>query len=121
MSGEGLFFIGLMLGGMILVMYVSYFSASSSQNKWAVVLGDRATTDELRLQMSMLIDSICDLDFDYDMGKVPEQVYIEQRKMLLGRAVGVLNRLDKAETENTAASLDIEAAVLRYRHQMQSE
>lgn len=76
-------------------------------------------THSLQSQYDVLLGSILDLDMDYDMGKVADDVYAEQRKMLLGRSVYVLKKLDTLLAEYAQDDLDaqIEAMVAAQRGQ----
>lgn len=76
--------------------------------------GTEAIT-HLRTRLEGLIISIHDLDFDYDTRKISAEVYAEQRKFLIGRAVSTLIQLDQAEANLSEVDEDIEAAVARYR------
>lgn len=69
----------------------------------------------LRTRLNRLLESIHDLDFDYDTGKITPEVYAQQRKLLIGRGVSLLIQLDKAETELQALDEAIEAAVAQRR------
>ena len=73
------------------------------------------TVAHLRTRLEGFVISIHDLDFDYDTGKISGEVYAEQRKLLIGRAVSTLIHLDQAEAELDDIDDDIEAAVARYR------
>ncbi|NDJ87112.1 MAG: hypothetical protein GYB66_14635 [Chloroflexi bacterium] len=71
--------------------------------------------DELQARFHRLIESVLDLDFDYDMGKVTPEVYVEQRKMLIGRSVSALIQLDKAEAQWNRVDQEIEQVIANYR------
>jgi len=45
------------------------------------------------------LDSLEELDFDYAVGKVPEEDYPSQRKALINRGAFILRELDKYEAE----------------------
>lgn len=70
---------------------------------------------ELRARYQLLLESIHDLDFDFDMGKISDAVYAEQRKMLLGRSVSALMQLDQQESQLHAVDDEIEAAIAARR------
>ena len=57
----------------------------------------QSNIQDLNNRLDRLIESIHDLDFDYDTGKLTDEIYIHQRKMLVGRGVSVLMRLDQNE------------------------
>lgn len=68
------------------------------------------TAEKLRL-----LRAIRDLDFDYDMGKLPDSIYIEQRVYLIERAIAVLRRIAGLESEISAQQDRIAAALQAYR------
>jgi hypothetical protein len=75
--------------------------------------------EDLELKIQLLLDSIRDLDFDYDMGKISTEVYVEQRKMLIGRGISRLMQLDNARQELDVLDREIEEAVATRRQSYQ--
>ncbi|MBI5928082.1 MAG: hypothetical protein HY862_02150 [Chloroflexi bacterium] len=69
----------------------------------------------LRTRLEGFLISIHDLDFDFDTGKVSKQVYAEQRKLLIGRAISILIQLDQTEAHLVEVDDDIEQAIASYR------
>lgn len=123
MTVEGMIFFALLGLGAALLTIGSLMSTDALREAKSTAslaeARDRATLEE---QMDMLIDSIRDLDIDYDMSKITPEIYAEQRKMLLGRAVGVLHRLDQAKTHALdSKTLELEAAVLALRHEIETQ
>ncbi len=59
---------------------------------------------------------IRDLDFDYDMGKLGERVYQEQRVYLMRLAVAITQRIDALENEIAEQEARVEAAVAALRN-----
>lgn len=57
------------------------------------------TVQDLNNQLDRLFESIRDLDFDYDTHKLTDEIYEHQRKMLVGRGVSVLMRLDQHQDQ----------------------
>ena len=74
-------------------------------------------THNLQAQYELLLESILDLDLDYDMGKLSDDIYAEQRKMLLGRSVYILKKLDSVIAPQDDIEAQIEALVAAQRHQ----
>ena len=70
---------------------------------------------DLRTRLNRLLESIRDLDFDFDTGKISFDVYAEQRKLLIGRGVSLLIRLDKAEAQLDVIDTEIEEAIAQRR------
>ncbi len=69
--------------------------------------------DVLLKQKETLLESIRALDFEYETGKVPAEVYELQRSDLVAQTATVLHALDEMETPEADAEViaDIEAAV----------
>ncbi len=63
-----------------------------------------------------VLREIRDLDFDYDLGKLGERVYEEQRVHLIRLAVAITQRLDALEGEIAEQESRIDAAVAALRH-----
>jgi hypothetical protein len=63
---------------------------------------------ELLAERDRIINSLQELDFDFNLGKVPEEAYPEQRAGLLQSGTAVLQKLDalapQAASPKTAAS-----------------
>jgi hypothetical protein len=70
---------------------------------------------QLQERLSQLLSNIADLDFDFDTGKLAEADYVTQRKMLIGRGVSTLIRLDEALAEQDAVDEQIEEWVAAHR------
>ena len=74
---------------------------------------DLSQQDVLRKQKAALLESIRALDFEYETGKVPTEVYELQRADLTAQAASVLHQLDELQQSPADAEVvaDIEAAV----------
>ena len=62
-----------------------------------------------------VLREIRDLDFDYDMGKLGERVYEEQRVDLIRLAVAITQRIDALDAEIAGQEARVEAAVAALR------
>lgn len=69
-------------------------------------------TEKLRF-----LRAIRDMDFDYDMGKLTDDVYIMQREALIRRALAVMQRSDEIEDAILAQQDRVEAALAAFREQ----
>lgn len=71
----------------------------------------------LMAERDRLINALQELDFDYALGKIPEEDYPSQRMVLLKRGADVLRKLD--ELDQTApqaeAEVRLEAAIAAHR------
>jgi len=71
----------------------------------------------LLAERDRLLNALQELDFDYDLRKVPEEEYAAQRFLLLQRGADVLRRLDASVSQAVAGSAEdrIEAAIAARR------
>lgn len=123
MTIEGIVFMAVL--GTVMLLLTALSLMSNDNNPLSVATDhlvnthDRETIEE---RLNMLLDSIRDLDIDFDMNKITPEVYAEQRKMLLGRAVGVLHRLEQlTRTADSDKNLEVEAAILAFRSQLDAQ
>lgn len=62
-----------------------------------------------------VLRAIRDLDFDYDMDKLPDSTYAAQRVHLIRLAWAITQRLDELEAEVAVQDARIEEAVAAFR------
>lgn len=71
-----------------------------------------------------VLDALAELDADWSMGKIPEDIYAEQRGLLLAKGAFALEKLEKAEKitglstqtkSKKKTSNDLEALVAAYK------
>ncbi len=72
-------------------------------------------TNQLEDQLERLVISVQDLDLDFDMGKLMAEDYALQRKMLIGRGVSVLLKLQESRRQPTIADDELEQLILAYK------
>ncbi len=70
---------------------------------------DAARDDQKRstllAERDRVLNAISELDFDYAVGKIPEEDFPGQRKLLLERGVQVLRQLDMFENEEIVSTV----------------
>lgn len=66
-------------------------------------------------EKSRLLRAIRDLDFDYDMGKLTDAIYTEQRVTLVAQAIALLQRIDALEAEIRTQHERVGTALAAYR------
>ncbi|MBN2304810.1 MAG: hypothetical protein JXQ72_10055 [Anaerolineae bacterium] len=85
--------------------------------------GPRGTAHQNRAMETLnaekwrVLRSLRDLDFDYDMGKLTDDVYTAQRIDLIRLGAAIVQRLDALEGDVLAQQARIEAAVAAFRQQ----
>jgi len=65
-------------------------------------LDDSAQTSALLAERERIIGALQELDFDFSLGKIPEEEYPEQRTGLLERGAAILRKLDAMAPETAA-------------------
>lgn len=117
--------IGSILLGIALLLLVVLFLAQPFLKE--PDKGRRMTRRQnLLAQKEVLLDQIRSLDFDYDTGKVPDEIYQSQRSYFLAEASTVLKELDEAAVRTgwranieppplSDVDAEIEQAVARFR------
>jgi len=68
----------------------------------------------LLAERERVLEALLELDFDYELGKVPEEIYPEQRTRLVSKAADVLAQLDASASTEDAVD-EIEQAVAARR------
>ncbi len=71
----------------------------------------------LLAERETVLRALQELDFDYDLGKIPEEEYPQQRQALLARGAEVLRRLDELQKASPADAAEdrLEAAIAARR------
>ncbi|MCD4684792.1 MAG: hypothetical protein K8S97_02510, partial [Anaerolineae bacterium] len=64
-----------------------------------------------------LLRAIRDMDFDYDMGKLTDDLYVVQRVTLIQRAIAVMQRSDEIEATILDQVDRVAAALAAFREQ----
>ncbi len=106
-----IFLIIALLGLVALFISQPLFSGKSKgpqADRQPGALPTRFTVDQdeqkhsaLLAEHDRVLNALSELDFDYEVGKVPEEDYPAQRSTLLERGVAVLRELDAFEKEGT--------------------
>ncbi|MCI0709335.1 MAG: hypothetical protein L0154_04150 [Chloroflexi bacterium] len=104
----------ILLAGALFVTFAPIYRGGGAERGEEL----RYQADDLRNRLNRVLDSIVDLDFDFDTDKIDYDVYAQQRKMLIGRGVSILIRLDKIEAELFEADDDLETLVERRRKEV---
>lgn len=94
------------LTAIFLPFWASYQSRASQSNSETVHWQD---------QVDQMVVAVRDLDLDFDMGKVSEEDYILQRKMLIGRGVSNLLKLRDFRRQPSEADDELEQLILAYK------
>ncbi len=75
----------------------------------------RRALETLWAEKNRILRTIHDLDFDYDLGKLTDEVYTDQRVYLIRLFVAIIERMDAIERDIARQAERIEAAVAALR------
>ncbi|GEM_PF-5212664 len=75
----------------------------------------------LYAEKERLLHAIRDLDFDYDLGKLADDAYAEQRILLVRQSVAVMAKIEELENEIAAQQERIEAALAAFRQSQRGQ
>lgn len=108
-------------GGLLATIVLPFVSAGSEADSMPERPGLRGTERQNRALETLWVErlrvlrAIRDLDFDYDMNKIPESLYQSQRVQLMRLGVAILKRTDEIEAEIRVDQERAEAAIAAYR------
>ncbi len=100
--------------GVAFVLAYPFLLSKARQRPAAV---DSSARQQLLAEKEMLLTRLRGLDFDYETGKIPDDVYESQRLSLKAETAAVLQALDRMPADPHIAGIDneIEAAINRRR------
>jgi ribosomal protein S27AE len=101
--------IGSLLLILALLVLVAVYILQPLRDKHAVSVNQKdIALSPLLAERERILDALAELDFDHELGKVPENVYPLQRDRLMQRGAEVLRQLDEYKKDG---GLDAEASV----------
>ena len=109
------------IGALFLTLAVAILVAMFLAQPYLERRTKMVSTEELELSQLLAerdryINALKELDFDYDMGKIPEDEYPPQRANLLKKGADALRRLDEYEgAKGTSAEDRLEAVIAARR------
>jgi hypothetical protein len=109
--------IGSILLGLALLIVVGLFLARPLITAKPQSKAYFARRQQLEEDKEAHLNQIRALDFDHETGKVPTEVYEQQRAQLLSETAAILKALDELPAANGDVNSQIEAAVAERRHQ----
>ena len=109
----------LILG--ILVLVVLYVSQPFVQRKATVVSPVEHEFSALLAERDRILNALQELDFDFTLGKIPEDSYAIQRAEMLQRGAETLHQIDllNKETDDDTVGARLEAAIQARRAELE--
>jgi hypothetical protein len=109
--------IGSILLGLSLLLVVGLFLARPLLIAKPQPTKHLTRRQQLEQDKEAYLSEIRALDFDYETGNIPPEVYDQQRAQLVQEAAAILKELDDLPAEDGDVYSQIEAAVAARRHQ----
>jgi len=109
--------IGSILLGLALLILVALFVARPFLQRQTSANVPKTSRQHLLAQKEAILTEIQSLDFDYETGKVPAEIYEPQRAEMVAEAAVVLQQLDALPPIETVDD-EIEAAIAQLRQQI---
>lgn len=102
----------------VIVMVGIYLYAPFTNRARRMRTGESHEISSLKAERDRVINSLQELDFDFKLGKIPEEDYPEQRATLLQKGTDILRKLDElapasASSSNVEARIEKAAAAKR--------
>ncbi len=102
----------------VILLVGLYVYAPLTGNARRVRAGESHEISSLKAERDRVINSLQELDFDHNLGKVPAEDYPEQRSLLLQKGADVLRKLDElapaaASARNAETRIEKAAAASR--------
>ena len=99
----------------VVILIAVYIYAPLTQSAGRIRTGESHELSALKAERDRVINSLQELDFDQNLGKIPAEDYPEQRAALLQKGADILRRLDEfspttASTKNAESRIEKAAA-----------
>lgn len=121
MSTEMFFFAGVALVSITAIVLFPFLDAipdsvDTVRSRGTASRRQQYVYETLWAEKLRVLRALRDLDTDYDLRKLPDAIYTEQRLYLIRLYVALVQRLDELDAEIDAQQDRLEAALDTYRH-----
>jgi hypothetical protein len=101
----------------LLILVGLYVARPLLERRAAPATQEEYTASALMAERDRLINALQELDFDFTLGKIPEEEYPGQRSLLVQQGAQVLRRLDEIRPQAAAEDAEalLEAAIAARR------
>lgn len=106
----------ILLSLSLLILVVIFIGRPLFDRRAVLVSEEEHNLSALLAERDRILDALAELDFDYELGKIPDEIYARQRESLLVRGAEVLRQLDEQQTDSVGEGDDqIEKAIAERR------
>lgn len=82
----------LILG--IFILVILFISLPFVKRRTVPVRGENSDMSSWLAEQDRIIDALLELDFDHEMGKIPDEIYQQQRRHLLTKGVSIMQQIE---------------------------
>ena len=94
----------------ILILVAIYLYAPFMERRARSVTGEEHELSALMAERDRVINSLQELDFDFKLGKIPDEDYPAQRALLLQKGADILRQIDTIAPQTTSDP-DVDARI----------
>jgi len=109
----------LLLIAALFVLVAIFIARPLLESQARLATEEEKTLSAILAERDQVLDTLQELDFDYQLGKIPEEDYPPQRALLLQKGAGILKQLDAQRGESMSAPAEdaVEAAIAARRQE----
>ena len=78
----------------LFILVAIFISRPFSERRSVAVTEEEQSLSSLLAEKERILEALTELEFDHKLGKIPDEVYPEQRTSLMQRGADVLRRID---------------------------
>ena len=106
MSPSGIaLLLAFLVGGAVFVLWPFIAARSSADEQAKDKPADLSLITQLQTEREAILNSVRDIDFDYQTGKLSEEDYLTQRENLMARGVEILKQIDAEQSDAIEAAV----------------
>jgi hypothetical protein len=83
----------------LFILVAIFIARPFSMHRSVSVTEEEQSLSSLLAEKERILDALAELEFDHKLGKVPEEVYPDQRANLMQRGADVLRRIDEFQED----------------------
>ncbi|MBN2499573.1 MAG: zinc ribbon domain-containing protein [Anaerolineales bacterium] len=89
----------------LFILVAIFIARPFSMHQSVGVTEEEQSLSSLLAEKERILDALAELEFDYKLGKVPEEVYPDQRANLMQRGADVLRRIDEFQEDEVETAI----------------
>lgn len=90
----------------VLILVAFFISKPFLQGNTSSISAEEVEYSTLLAERDRIINALQELDFDYNLGKIPEGIYPSQRTSMLEKGAQILKKIDEYQGESELRDID---------------